>query len=80
MSESHLKYYNRRPKLPKSVYLKYQDGLMIGSACEAGELYQAILRGEPDAAIARLVDFYDYLEIQPIGNNAFMIKKRTFLP
>ena len=49
---------------------------MIGSACEAGELYQAILRGEPDAAIARLVDFYDYLEIQPIGNNAFMIKKR----
>mgnify|MGYP000606324454 FL=1 len=53
---------------------------MIGSACEAGELYQAILRGEPDAAIARLVDFYDYLEIQPIGNNAFMIKKRTFLP
>ena len=76
VSESHLKYYNRRPKLPKSVYLKYQDGLMIGSACEAGELYQAILRGEPDAAIARLVDFYDYLEIQPIGNNAFMIKKR----
>ena len=75
VSESHLKYYNRRPKLPKSVYLKYQDGLMIGSACEAGELYQAILRGEPDAAIARLVDFYDYLEIQPIGNNAFMIKK-----
>lgn len=46
VSESHLKYYNRRPKLPKSVYLKYQDGLMIGSACEAGELYQAILRGE----------------------------------
>ena len=75
VSESHLKYYNRRPKLPKSVYLKYQDGLMIGSACEAGELYQAILRGEPDAAIARLVGFYDYLEIQPIGNNAFMIKK-----
>ena len=61
VSESHLKYYNRRPKLPKSVYLKYQDGLMIGSACEAGELYQAILRGEPDAAIARLVDFYDCL-------------------
>mgnify|MGYP000155204891 CR=1 FL=1 len=44
VSESHLKYYNRRPRLPKSVYLKYQEGMMIGSACEAGELYQALLR------------------------------------
>ncbi len=73
VSESHLKYYNRRPRLPKSVYLKYQEGMMIGSACEAGELYQALLRGAPDTEIARLVDFYDYLEIQPLGNNAFMI-------
>lgn len=73
VSESHLKYYNRRPRLPKSVYLKYQEGMMIGSACEAGELYQALLRGAPDAEIARLVEFYDYLEIQPLGNNAFMI-------
>lgn len=73
VSESHLKYYNRRPRLPKSVYLKYQEGMMIGSACEAGELYQALLRGAPEAEISRLVEFYDYLEIQPLGNNAFMI-------
>lgn len=75
VSESHLKYYNRRPRLAKSLYLKYQEGLIIGSACEAGELYQAILRGAPEQEITRLVDFYDYLEIQPLGNNAFMLRK-----
>lgn len=75
VSESHLKYYNRRPRLAKSLYLKYQEGLLIGSACEAGELYQAILRGSPEQEITRLVEFYDYLEIQPLGNNAFMLRK-----
>ncbi len=74
ISDSHLIYYHRRPRIPKSLYLKYQEGLMIGSACEAGELYQAILNGRPEAEIARLVNFYDYLEVQPLGNNAFMIR------
>lgn len=74
ISQSHLNYYNRQPKLPKTLYKKYSDGLMIGSACEAGELYQAILRGESDEEITRLTQFYDYLEIQPLGNNMFMVK------
>ncbi len=73
VSQSHLTYYHRRPRLPKSLYEKYKDGLIIGSACEAGELYQALLRNAPETEIARLVNFYDYLEIQPLGNNHFMI-------
>ena len=74
VSCSHLDYYNRRPRVPKSVFEKYHAGLLIGSACEAGELYRALLRGAPDTEIARLVNFYDYLEIQPLGNNAFMTR------
>ena len=80
VSESHLKYFNRRPKLPKSLFLKWKEGLIIGSACEAGELYRAILEEKPDEEIDRLVRFYDYLEIQPLGNNAFMLRDSDKYP
>ena len=74
VSFSHIDYFNKRPRIPKSVYKQYSEGLIIGSACEAGELYQAIIHGRSDAEIARLCNFYDYYEIQPLGNNEFMVK------
>ena len=74
VSESHITYYNRRPKLPKSLLNKYREGILVGSACEAGELYRALLEEKSDEDISKIASYYDYLEIQPLGNNAFMIE------
>ena len=74
ISHSNIKTYKTRPLIPKSLLAQKRNGLIIGSACEQGELYQAILREEPEEKLKRIASFYDYLEIQPNGNNAFMIR------
>ena len=74
ISWSHIDYYAKRPRIPKSVLNQYREGLLIGSACEAGELYQAMLRGLPEAELMKLAKFYDFLEIQPLANNAFLLR------
>jgi DNA polymerase-3 subunit alpha (Gram-positive type) len=75
VSLSHLKYLYRTPRVPRKILMEYREGLLLGSACEAGELIQAIVRGENEDELLKIADFYDYLEIQPIGNNAFLVRE-----
>ena len=78
VSMSNVEYFHTKPKIPKSMIAKYREGLIIGSACERGEIYSALVRGEDSAVVAGLVDFYDYLEIQPIDNNRFQIASEHY--
>ena len=74
VSISHLEYFKRTPHMPREIIRQHREGLILGSACEAGELFRAAVRGEDMEKLKEIASFYDYLEIQPVGNNAFMLR------
>jgi DNA polymerase-3 subunit alpha (Gram-positive type) len=77
VSLSYLKHFYRKPRIPRSELVKYREGLLLGTACEAGELYRAIIRGEEESRLEAIAGFYDYLEVQPLDNNRFLLKDKV---